>query len=284
LADGLNKSTFPRTSLDPNSYVAKMGYVGGGIKEKIAEEMNRKFPDVTYTPPSVTLPESFVSFAFLQKNLPFKTRFDSQKEPLVFHSSKGDIRVKSFGFKKLSEARASKGKLTEQVRVLNYKSDDDFVIRLKSKSDEIVLAKIEPGATLAETLEFARERIRNGEQLRPTVEDDDMLIVPNLALNIRRDFQELIGKEIINPKGKRSYTIRDFRQSVRFLLNERGARVESEVMIAGENGHEPPPQPKPRRFVLDRPFLLLIQEPNAEQPYLVVWVANGEIMQKFEER
>jgi len=36
--------------------------------------------------------------------------------------------------------------------------------------------------------------------------------------------------------------------------------------------------------VLDRPFLLYVQEPKAEQPYLVLWVANGEIMKQFDER
>ena len=74
-------------------------------------------------------------------------------------------------------------------------------------------------------------------------------------------------------------------QSVRFLLNERGARIESEFFDASTigNGHgEPPPPPKPRRFVLDRPFLLFVHQSNATEPYLVLWVANAEIMKPFD--
>jgi hypothetical protein len=66
------------------------------------------------------------------------------------------------------------------------------------------------------------------------------------------------------------------------LLNESGARLESEAAIAVENGHEPPPPPPPRNFVLDRPFLIYLKERTAEQPYLAIWVANAELMERRE--
>jgi hypothetical protein len=69
---------------------------------------------------------------------------------------------------------------------------------------------------------------------------------------------------------------------VRFLLNESGARLESEVELGYLNGHTPPPPPRPRMFVLDRPFLLYLKERTTEQPYLAIWVANAELMERRE--
>ena len=287
LADGLGKTPFPHTALDPASHMSKMGTIGDGIKQKIADEMTRRFPDVK--PPSISAedPTDVIIYGFLQKNLPFAKRFDRLHEPLAFHAPGGDVNVKSFGFKKLKEAKNGADMLKKQVHVLSYRSDDDFVIRLSSKSDEIVLAKVELAATLSETVAAVKKRIAAGEEARPTIEDDETLIVPNLAFNVLRDFYELKNKVVTNFKrGEVPYSIREAKQSVRFLLNESGARIESGIKIHFYlNGHgAPPPPPKPRRFVLDRPFLLLVKETKADEPYLVMWVANDEIMQKFQAR
>jgi hypothetical protein len=163
--------------------------------------------------------------------------------------------------------------------VLHYVSDDEFVIRLNPKSDEIILAKVRPSATLADTLQDVQKRVRGqaGKVARATLEDRETLIIPRLAFNVLRRYDELIGEGLENaPPGA---TITEARQVVRFLLNESGARIESEVELGAElNGHTPPP--KPRRFVLDKPFLLYMQEQGAERPYAVFWVANAEIMEK----
>src|SRR5262249_51232112 len=104
MADGLARTPFPRSALAPAFYVARMGTVGEGIQQKIASEMSQRFPGVTPKIPSTTRPTDVVLYGFLQKNLPFEVRFDSQREPLAFHAAGGDIDVRSFGFKKLKDA------------------------------------------------------------------------------------------------------------------------------------------------------------------------------------
>src|SRR5262249_8605928 len=42
IAAPLNHTTFPRAALSPESYVARMGFVGKGIRETITAEMARK--------------------------------------------------------------------------------------------------------------------------------------------------------------------------------------------------------------------------------------------------
>jgi hypothetical protein len=279
----LNRSTFPRTALSPASYVARMGFVNQGIQEAIRQEMARKFPGVTPSVKSVPEGTDVIAYAFLQKNLPFAVNFDVLPEPLVFHATGGDVRVKAFGFKELGKASGAAEMLKKQVAVLHYASDDEFVIRLKPEKDEIILAKVRPGATLADTLQSVQKQVREqaGKVPRPIPEDDETLIIPRLAFNVLRRYDELIGKRLQNTKWPDT-TIVEAQQVVRFLLNESGARMESEVIIGEtQNGHTPPPPPpKPRRFVLDRPFLLYLLESGADQPYGVIWVANAEIMEK----
>jgi hypothetical protein len=66
------------------------------------------------------------------------------------------------------------------------------------------------------------------------------------------------------------------------MLDESGARLESAFELAMSNGHAPSPPTRPRMFVLDRPFLLYMKEPTADQPYLAIWVANAELMERRE--
>src|SRR5262249_47259624 len=152
---------------------------------------------------------------------------------------------------------------------------DDFVIQLSSQSDQIVLARTPPGTTLNEIVATAKQRMAQGESARPELDDEETLIVPKLALNVLREYGELRGKVITNfVRGGDPHLIKEANQSVRFLLNERGARVESETAFSAMlmNGHtKPPAPPKVRKFILDKPFLLMIKEPSATEPYLVVW-------------
>jgi hypothetical protein len=284
IATGLNGPAFPRSSLSPASYVARMGPVSAGIHDTILAEMREKFPGVTPTFRDPDRPSDFLAYAFLQKNLPFAARFDRISEPLVFHAAAGDTKVKCFGFKELKSASSDPAKLKDQVDVLHYESDEEFVLRLKPKTDEIVLAKLRPAATLSETLQTVQRLIGMPPKKvdRPSLEDKDKLLIPCLGFNGLRHYVELNGKRIENP-GKEAWQIVDAKQSVRFLLNESGARLESDVQLYSDwNGHTPPPPPKPRMFVFDRPFLLYLKERTAEQPYLVIWVANAELMERRE--
>jgi hypothetical protein len=245
--------------------------------------MHQKFPAVT---PALrqSAETDVVAFAFLQKNLSFQARFDLHSQPLVFHSETDDVRVASFGFKEYASASGSRQVLSEQTNVLHYASPDEFIIRLKPKNDEIVLAKVNPHATLAETLAAVTTRIRdhsdNVERLK--LQDKDELAIPRLAFNIERFYSELLGRHVRNiANGEARFT--EARQSVRLLLNETGARIESEVDVGIYlNGHSAPAPPPPRRFVFDKPFLMYLKESQADQPYLVLWVSNLEIMERKE--
>jgi len=96
-----------------------------------------------------------------------------------------------------------------------------------------------------------------------------------LSLFVERKYTELIGRTCLNP-GFTTFFVADATQLIRFQLDESGAILDAEAGIFMVNGDEPPPEP--RRFVFDRPFLLYLQQRQAQQPYFVMWVENPEVL------
>jgi hypothetical protein len=65
-------------------------------------------------------------------------------------------------------------------------------------------------------------------------------------------------------------------QSIRFRLDERGAILKSEAGVAlSEDGS------KPRQFIFDKPFLILLERRDAARPYFALWVDNPELLAPF---
>ncbi len=278
LAAALNRGTFPATALAADSVVARAGSVKDGIVPQINKEMAAKFPGVPISLP-VSEGAAAIAYAFIQKQLPFAHPFDALAEPLIFHARTADVPVRAFGFRDFSGKSDPDAWLSE-TDVLSYTSDEEFVIRLTPTRDEIILAMVPPAATLSETLSAVQERVKNKPvaQDMAAAKEKETLIVPNLALNVLRQYHELVPRALLDSPYA-GLKLGDARQTIRFMLNETGAVLESEVMLNMFDGHETPP--KPRRFVLDRPFLLFLKEKQAEQPYLVMWIENTEFMERM---
>jgi hypothetical protein len=163
------------------------------------------------------------------------------------------------------------------VLIYDYKSPDDFIIELKSKStdDQLILAKVDPGATLGATTRTVLQRMK----LAPPEYTDagDALAVPKLNFDLRKDFQELEGLTLKpGPSAKihHELMLSKVQQLVRFQLNEKGAVLKSEATVVAiatvmMTRH---------RLIFDRPFLLLLKQKNAPLPYLELWVANATLL------
>jgi hypothetical protein len=89
----------------------------------------------------------------------------------------------------------------------------------------------------------------------------------------------LIGLPIVNAPASRPFGAA--KQYIKFQLDESGARLESlaegAAFALDDEDQDRPPE-RPRLFVFDRPFLLALQQRNAEVPYFVLWVANAELL------
>jgi hypothetical protein len=171
----------------------------------------------------------------------------------------------------------------KQVTVLDYRDGSDFIIKLHPSGDrdEIVLAKVAPQSSLAKTVAAVLKRIEleSDKTTRKKLEEGESLAIPQLALKTRQDYSELV--DIPFMAGRTRGMITQATQLISFRLNEHGAILESsaelEELLGIEIG-EPPPI---RHFVFDQPFLVLLRETGARQPYMALWIANSELVEEF---
>jgi hypothetical protein len=279
LAVALGRGHFDKKGLSPASYLAAAGRVQDGVIDRIHREMKDRFPHARATVPDVPAGTALVAYAYLAKALAFEETFDRSLEPLVFQNGKRSVKTASFGFRRDSAPQHEHERALErQVKILSYHSVDDFVLELKTKSrhDELILAKILPGTTLAATIAAVRERIEK----RPTEPmgaawdcRQEPLAIPLLDFNLRREYAELTGKRLKS----HDLTIDVALQDIFFRLDETGARLESQSDISVKSEARAS-IPTHRVFVFDRPFLLMMQEVGAAAPYFVIWVGDPELL------
>jgi hypothetical protein len=104
---------------------------------------------------------------------------------------------------------------------------------------------------------------------------------------VEKSFNQLIGRAILNNGPVGGLSVGVARQYIRLRIDETGGALISaaEFQVLGSFGDEkpkPPPPRAPRNIVFDKPFLMFLQEPGAEEPYFVAWMANTELMEPSE--
>jgi hypothetical protein len=199
------------------------------------------------------------------------------------------VPVSSFGIREKDERAPAK--LREQVRVL-YSSIDEYGVSegaeefafdlcRDSTPYQVIVARVAPRGTLAETLAALDEKIAGWEAppYGDALGDRDVLLVPAMRWRIDHDFTEIEGSEtdkLLLNSGHEEEWIDPAKQLIDFQLDASGAGLKSETrMLSGESAG-----PNPRHFVFDRPFLIVMKKRGAEQPFFVMWVDNPELLCK----
>jgi len=264
----LNKRSASKEDLDQACYVAMAGLANEGIYRKIRKELKEKFkgqasPELLDATPEM----DWVAYAYLFKELPFRWAFTRFHEKLMFEG----YYVDSFGIDQLLDNQRDEVRMASQVDILDYRNNDDLIIELKTQAedDRLILAKIPPEATLGETISAVEKRIQNAKPDKMRQLED--LYVPVLDFDILRRYSELCGHSIRTANKRLDGTsIVIAAQTVRFRLDERGAVLKSEAIMAGALME--------RSFVFDKPFLILIKRREANRPYFALWVGNAELL------
>ncbi|HUB66526.1 MAG TPA: hypothetical protein VL981_03475 [Candidatus Methylacidiphilales bacterium] len=276
VVDLLNQEDFTENDLDPGSYVAVADFERNNVEDEIRAALEKTFqgaasPELIPPKPSHPGPFDFVAYAYLYKDLAFAHPF-ATNDPMAF----GTTQVKNFGFGK--DLDLLPDGVMEQVSIYDYRSQDDFIIKLKPKTegDELILAKLPPGATLQETINSVLERIA-GHQPEP-IGPGPRLAIPKLNFDLRRHFPELEGLTLKpGPVMKvKNLVITSVQQLVRFQLNEKGAILKSEaaMMVAGAAM----PIAERHIMIFDKPFLILMKRTNSDRPYFALWVGNATLL------
>jgi hypothetical protein len=306
IAAALNKRLLEKDDIAEESCLAMAGFGRDGIVERVTQGLHEKFGHGPGVPLGSIRPEDILAYAYLEKRLPFDIPFEVIEKPLRFSDG---VLVQSFGVQTCYDA-------ADQVFILDYRDPDDFILALGPSAaagaelledqafgmiidtsllsrpritDQLILAKIPPRATLLETLEAVMARPNQmarallpqwlkGElhHLHPNVglsaQAKDSLQIPIVNLNVLHRYQELIQRPLLNP-GFTDYFVAEALQGVKFKLDETGADLQSSAELQCTLGWA-----EPKSFTFDGPFLLYLKKPGARYPYLVLWIANSELL------
>ena len=275
----LNDQLNTKADISEDCYYADVDVLTQEFLHRINQNLKAKFGDDA--PSEVKVPimdSSYMAYSYLFKNLQFAHVFESINEPILFKDGTREVKLRSFG---IDEYKNTKRLIRDQVEIYDYKSDDDFVICLRSISpeDQIILGKVQPAGTLLETIQSVLDRMQLNRF--DIITEDETLKIPILDFNIKHNYEELFGRNLLN-SGWEQYYISKAMQLIRFKLNEKGAILKSEAMFditMGVSFEEP----IIRNFIFDQPFLILLKEKQAKYPYFAMWVANPDLMYVEEE-
>ncbi len=263
MADQLNDAPFAKNDLDEKSYYIKSGF-GQETVYLINKESRQKFPGKTFRDIELKLaPTEIISYAYFLKKVEYWTQFEEKK--VMFEKE----RVKGF--------YARRGDQKENIRILKYWDDDRFIISLKLRDDgdELFLGK---GFDMNKPKGIVYEIDEYNKHVPLTIDNDDQFEMPKLHLQHHRDYIELSQKFLAN-KGFEKYFIASMFENIKFDMDHKGARVESEAVITGPTAM--PSQPKVKRFILDKPFWVVMKRKNSRYAYFVLGVKNTELMGKI---
>ncbi len=279
LAAALNKQEFTTKDISDDACVALGGFINKGIEEKIRSALKAKFGDQARPLLLNDLPETgIIAYSYIYKNLLFKYPFMRFYRHMRFQG----LLVDCFGIELYNQSIDMKMQMASQVYILDYKSNDDFIIELKTKSqnDRLILAKVKPQKTLRGTINAVNKRISKSspEQLH----EGHALNIPVIKFALGRRYRELLGKVIKseNPKMDGQPVLRAT-QLIHFKLDEKGAVMKSEVCCALGGGPA-------KWYYFDKPFLVLLQQKEKNhkpgvspkiKPYFALWVGNSAMLQ-----
>lgn len=221
---------------------------------------------------------SITAKAYFRKSLPFELALDRYESGLSFLGSTVD----AFGFYGYNESTG----------IGYYNTDDDFALKLypKDYEHEIVLMKTDfSGAqTLADVVELYNSKTETFNANRTEknswryyLQSDDFARIPIIEFNLEKNFSEIEGSVFIADKDLRRVAV--FYQRNAFVLNEKGAEVESYAEITEEALEEPEENedlPEPKALMFDKQYVIFLKRKDNPNPYFAMYVANTELMSK----
>ena len=264
MVDRFNNSLFNKDDLDLNSYYIKSGF-GQKTVDAINKESRKKFPSKSFAALSGDFNNrDMIAYAYFSKQvffpIPFtktETEFEGQKV-LGFYAWKQEER--------------------DNVRIVQYTSDERFIISLKLKddSDQLILAK---GYDMGDPELVVAAIDQNIDKYPEYMERMDYFAAPKLNVDYHRNYKELIGKQLAN-EGFGDYVIGQMFENIKFTMDEKGAKVENEGAIIPVAVSFDPNEPRPRHFELNKPFWVVMKRKGSKNPYFILGINNTALMEK----
>jgi hypothetical protein len=286
----LNTAPLKESDLPPGSFYAAAGKVADDVLGTVRSDMAERFPGKKL--PRFTVdPNGLFAYAYLKTDAKFTQPFWDHDDSLTFtDSAGGKAEIRTFGMYEGPGYAPQTGEAFDQIQVLYAKAGPAaagktpplvaFAADLcrMSKPNQLILAVVEPQATLAATWQELKKGMRTWkpDQFEPF---DGVLEVPNLNWKVTHAFAELTGEDkTIENAPYAGYFIREAIQMIDFRLDKGGATLESEAEIAAAADKPETPRKPQIRLVYDRPFLIVMRQRGHEEPFFMMWVDNAELL------
>jgi hypothetical protein len=178
------------------------------------------------------------------------------------------------------------------IDILYYKSDDEFILKLNTKDrlHEIILFKTQENfETLAQMNAKIQEKIDTASNEKYEEEtawkfrlsEKDEVVIPKFNFNIENNFTTIEGNKISSVSPKQDYIIETAWQRTAFIIDEKGAKIESEAEVSMKSmAVEKPEVKQPKKMRFDKPFFLLLKKTDSNNPYFTLFANNAELMVK----
>lgn len=168
--------------------------------------------------------------------------------------------------------KASSWQHRENVEVLSYEGDWEFVVslRLKQQSEQLCLV-------MTQRQSAAHEIAQRVSQLEKAtrLSSSDEFAMPMVELDVERRYPELAGGKIRSGR-LAEYEILEMYEKIKFRIDEEGAKVENEAcLMVGTTSIRTPG----KNLILNRPFWVVMRQ-KGRHPYFVMQVSNTEFMRK----
>lgn len=273
--ENLNKETFNTKYLNNNSYYKKIGIVKPELKKEIEKAIKDKFNeksaildnfDFTYTGD-----KNYFLYTMLKKEFNFPYAF-TQLENSNFKKEKN---VKYFGIDGTTSSI-----VYDQVEVLYYDSKNSFAVKLKTKEDEEVI--LVRGFTKMSFKDIYEEINNKKDNYTGTksLEGGDILKVPEIKLNIKKEFENLENKEFSFSNGEK-YIIEKAMQTIEFELDKNGGKIKSEAGMQMNTSGKLEDR-LAREFIINDDFIIMLKEKNKELPYFASYISDINSVQEID--
>lgn len=282
MVENLNKEEFTEDMLNENSYFKIYGLKTLELRQQIIDGIMNKFGETSDIIDEIdwsegalhkegSLEERYIFYSMLKKKFNFEQEF-TVLEPSSF-GSKYNV-VQYFGVNS-----STKESVRKQVEVLYYNSETEFAVELSTKEgDSIILTRGENGNTFKEIYDNIKLKKENFDG-NIYLQTEDRLKIPNIKMDVKKEYTELLNKEFITKDGKTA-EIDEAIQTIKFELDNTGGEVKSEAVISTkvtsalqQNDYEP------RYFNFDDEFTLFLKEDGKELPYLAVQITDISLYQ-----
>lgn len=264
--NNLNLQSFKEADLSEESYYKKWGLVSTDLKEEIEKGIKDKFDeesDILDGFDWTEEPYKYLFYTMLKKEFEFPKEFDI----LENEKFKDTENVKYFGIKDSTDSQ-----VRNQVTVLYYESKSDFAVKLSTKTnDEVILARKDDSSNFED---IYNNILRKSESFEGDTKfgDKDILKVPNLDMDILKEYNEVTGKEFLDKNGNPNYIDKAV-QTIQMELDNKGGKIKSEAAIVTKmSAMAPVIEKEPREFLFNDDYVIFLKETDKDLPYFAACI------------